>query len=86
VGDATLVPTGVGPVPAPGYRLFWWVEDNRRPRAQFARGKYAQHVYVVPDSDLVLVRVGRDSGYPHWPELLGDLARRLDQATPGGTS
>jgi len=45
--------------------------------ARFARGNYAQHLYVMPGSDLVLVRFGRDVGYPHWPELLGDMAARL---------
>jgi CubicO group peptidase (beta-lactamase class C family) len=78
VRDAPLVPTtGVGPGPAGAYGLFWWVQDDRRPPARFARGKYAQHIYVVPDSDLVLVRFGRDAGYRHWPELLSELARRL---------
>jgi hypothetical protein len=28
-----------------------------------------------------MVRFGRDGGYPYWPELLDDLARRLDRAT-----
>jgi CubicO group peptidase (beta-lactamase class C family) len=83
VQDLTLVPTGGGSVPAPGYRYFWWVQDDRHPPAVFARGKYGQHLYVVPDSDLVLVRFGRDAGYPHWPQLLSDLARQLDQATSG---
>jgi hypothetical protein len=41
---------------------------------------------VVPASDLVLVRFGRDTGYPYWPELLDDLARRLDKATPATTT
>jgi CubicO group peptidase (beta-lactamase class C family) len=77
----TLVPTRVGRVPAGSYRYFWWVQDQRRPRAQFARGRYAQHIYLVPDRDLVMVRFGRDGGYPYWPELLDDLARRLDRAT-----
>ena len=27
------------------------------------------------------VRFGRDVGYPHWPRVLSDLARRLDEAT-----
>jgi hypothetical protein len=27
------------------------------------------------------VRFGRDIGYPHWPRVLSDLARRLDEAT-----
>ena len=32
---------------------------------------------------LVLVRFERDVGYPHWPRVLSDLARRLDEATSG---
>jgi CubicO group peptidase (beta-lactamase class C family) len=86
VQDLTLVPTGSGSVPAPGYRFFWWTQDDRHPPAVFARGKYGQHLYVVPASDLVLVRFGRDTGYRHWPQLLSDLARRLDQATAGKAS
>ena len=35
---------------------------------------------------LVLVRLGRDDGYWHWPDLLGDLARRLDEPAPAPTS
>jgi CubicO group peptidase (beta-lactamase class C family) len=35
---------------------------------------------------LVLVRFGRDDGYRHWPDLLGDLARRLDEPAPAPTS
>jgi CubicO group peptidase (beta-lactamase class C family) len=77
VRDPTLVPTRVAEAPTRSYQLFWWVQDERRPRAQFARGNYGQHVYVVPEDDVVLVRFGRDFGYPHWPELLSDLAARL---------
>jgi len=86
VQDPTVVPTGRGAVPAPGYQYFWWVQDDRRPPAFFARGKYAQHIYVVAKTRLVLVRFGRDFGYPHWPELLSDLARRLDESTSGKAS
>ena len=83
VQDLTRVPTGGGSIPSPGYRFFWWVQDDRHPPAVLARGRYGQHLYVVPDSDLVLVRFGRDAGYRHWPQLLSDLARQLDQATSG---
>ena len=86
VGDPNLVPTRVVAAPAPSYQFFWWVQDDRRPRAQFARGKYGQHLYVVPDQDLVLVRFGRDFGYSHWPELLSDLVRRLNESTSGKAS
>jgi CubicO group peptidase (beta-lactamase class C family) len=78
VNDRTLVPTVFARAPAPSYQYFWWVQDGHEPPARFALGKYGQHIYVVPDSDLVLVRFGRDAGYRYWPELLGDLARRLD--------
>ena len=77
VQEPTVVPTDDGSMPAPGYGFFWWVQSDRRPPAFFARGKYAQHIYVVPESGLVLVRFGRDAGYQHWPQLLGDLASRL---------
>jgi CubicO group peptidase (beta-lactamase class C family) len=50
---------------------------DRRPPAFFARGKYAQHIYVVPESRLVLVRFGSDAGYQHWPQLPSNLASRL---------
>jgi CubicO group peptidase (beta-lactamase class C family) len=83
VRDPTVVPTRVAAAPAPGYQYFWWVQDQRRPPARFARGRYGQHLYLVPEDDLVLVRFGRDVGYRHWPELLSDLARRLDQPTTG---
>jgi CubicO group peptidase (beta-lactamase class C family) len=86
VQDLTRVPTGGGSVPSPGYRFFWWVQDDRHPPAVFARGKYGQHLYVVPDSDLVLVRFGRDTGYRHWPQLLSDLASRLDESISGEES
>jgi CubicO group peptidase (beta-lactamase class C family) len=86
VQDLTRMPTGVGGAPTGSYRFFWWTQDDRHPPAAFARGKYGQHLYVVPASDLVLVRFGRDAGYRHWPELLSDLARRLAQATTGKAS
>ncbi len=86
VQDPTVVPTGGGAVPAPGYQYFWWVQAERSPQAIFARGKYGQHLYVVPKTRLVLVRFGRDAGYPDWPQLLSDLAWRLDQPTSAKAS
>ena len=82
VQQSTVAPTGGGP----GYGYFWWVQDDRSPPALFARGKYGQHLYVVPEADLVLVRFGRDRGYPNWPQLLSDLARRLEESSSGKAS
>jgi CubicO group peptidase (beta-lactamase class C family) len=78
VQDLSAVPTRVSEAPAPAYQYFWWVQNSRRPPAFFALGKYAQLIYVVPATRLVLVRFGRAAGYDRWPELLSDLARRLD--------
>jgi CubicO group peptidase (beta-lactamase class C family) len=84
VRDPAVVPTGVGRAPAGAYQHFWWIQDQRRPPARFALGKYGQYLYVVPASDLVLVRLGRDVGYPYWPRLFDDLARQLDSSASGG--
>ena len=86
VRDPTLVPTSAGRAPAGSYQQFWWIHDQRRPPARFALGKYGQYIYVVPASDLVLVRFGRDTGYPYWPELLDELAKRLDETAPATTT
>jgi CubicO group peptidase (beta-lactamase class C family) len=86
VQESTVVPPGGGLIPAPRYGYFWWVQDDRRPPALFARGKYGQHIYVVPEDDLVLVRLGTDTGYRHWPQLRSDLASRLDQSTSSEAS
>jgi CubicO group peptidase (beta-lactamase class C family) len=86
VQESTVVPPGGGLIPAPRYGYFWWVQDDRSPPALFARGKYGQHIYVVPEDDLVLVRLGTDTGYRHWPQLLSDLASRLDQSTSSEAS
>jgi CubicO group peptidase (beta-lactamase class C family) len=86
VQQSTVAPTGGGPVAAPGYGYFWWIQDDRSPPAFFARGMYGQHLYVVPGADLVLVRFGRDRGYPNWPQLLSDLARRLEGSSSGKAS
>ena len=68
------------------------MDDHRRYPArpvavgpdQFQFHKYGQRVYAVPEDDLVLVRLGRDLGYRHWPELLSEMARWLEESTSGG--
>jgi CubicO group peptidase (beta-lactamase class C family) len=44
-----------------GYRYFWWI-DVDRPGRFYALGKYGQYVYVAPDAEVVIVRLGRDWG------------------------
>jgi CubicO group peptidase (beta-lactamase class C family) len=55
-------PPAAAPPPPPGTSTSGEL-SGRSPQAFFARGKYAQHIYVVPKTGLVLVRFGRDFGY-----------------------
>jgi hypothetical protein len=71
--------TAAGGTASPVPRV--WVRDPTLVETRVA-GAPAR-AYLVPEDDLVLVRFGRDSGGQYWPELLDDLARRLDQATKG---
>ena len=61
--------------PADFYQYFWWVDVVRAERGRFlARGNLGQFIYVVPDKDLVIVRMGESFGYNRWPELLRSIA------------
>lgn len=46
-----------------------------------AAGNHGQYVYVAPDLDVVIVRLGDTYGTDAWPQLLSDLAAQL-QAAP----
>ena len=39
-----------------------------------ARGNLGQFIYVAPDKDLVIVRMGKSFGYNRWPEVLRSIA------------
>ena len=61
--------------PADFYQYFWWVDVVEAERGRFmARGNLGQYIYVVPDKDLVIVRMGESFGYNRWPELLRSIA------------
>lgn len=60
------------------YRNLWWgaKRDTRVRQDYYANGHFGQRLYVAPDKQLVLVRMGRDSGGINWTELLGTIADR----------
>lgn len=61
--------------PADFYQYFWWVDVLRPERGRFmARGNLGQFIYVAPDKDLVIVRMGESFGYDRWPEVLRSIA------------
>lgn len=67
--------------PAPHYQYFWWIRPQEFGSAHFwAEGRFGQFIYVVPDLDLVMVRLGRDDGGVDWRSFLGAMARRVRAA------
>jgi hypothetical protein len=64
--------------PSPEFQYYWWTRaDSQTPNDFWGMGKHGQFIYVAPEQGVVLVRFGIEYGYDHWPELLGELARRL---------
>jgi CubicO group peptidase (beta-lactamase class C family) len=64
------------------YQYFWWVNTPQGDTDHFsARGKYGQYIYVAPEKDLVIIRLGKEEGergYGYWIELFQELATKLD--------
>ncbi len=79
VREATARETATDPVEH--YQWWWWV-DLERPGRFSARGNHGQFVYVDPDTDVVVVRLGRSYGDVEWPVVLRDIADRV-AAAPG---
>ena len=63
------------------YAFHWWTRAGRGnplPAGHvLAQGNLGQYVYVAPDRDLVIVRLGDDAGVEDWPQRLAQLAARL---------
>src|SRR5215204_2501233 len=73
--------------PSLDYQYFWWVNSADGETYHFsARGKYGQYIYVAPEKDLVIVRLGKEEGekgYDYWIELFEQLATKLDTSVKG---
>jgi CubicO group peptidase (beta-lactamase class C family) len=68
--------------PSQDYQYFWWVNTPDGETHHFsARGKYGQYIYVAPEKDLIIVRLGKEEGergYGYWINLFEELATKLD--------
>lgn len=64
--------------PAAFYQYFWWVDLERAGR-YYALGDHGQYVYVAPDADAVVVRLGREWGVDNrnWLTTLRSVADQL---------
>jgi CubicO group peptidase (beta-lactamase class C family) len=82
--DWVRASTGADPATDPasyhGYRYFWWLDVERSGRF-YALGKYGQYIYVAPDADAVVVRLGRDWGVGEttWLATFRDVADQLER-------
>jgi CubicO group peptidase (beta-lactamase class C family) len=64
--------------PAGDYQYFWWV-DTQRPGRFYGLGNFGQYLYVAPDADAVIVRLGRDWGVGNytWLATFRGIADRM---------
>ena len=67
--------------PSQDYQYFWWVNTPNGKNHFSAQGNYGQYIYVAPEKDLVIVRLGKEEGekgYGYWTELFDELSTKLD--------
>src|SRR5215213_8632003 len=67
--------------PSLEYQYFWWANTPDGKDHFSARGKYGQYIYVAPETDLVIVRLGKEEGargYGYWVSLFEELSTKLD--------
>ena len=76
--------------PYKGYSYMWWhsIDKDKKPRNDaMTRGLYGQYVYVQPEKNLILVRLGKSNGYLpsgdqkrrriNWRWVLSSIAEQL---------
>ena len=74
--------------PSQDYQYFWWVNTPNGKNHFSAQGNYGQYIYVAPEKDLVIVRLGKEEGeqgYGYWTELFDDLSTKLDTEATGSS-
>ena len=70
--DSTFVATSTSPrfAESPEYGYGWWLSDYKDKKIYYMRGHLGQYVIVVPEDDLIIVRLGHKNapstnGTPH---------------------
>jgi len=74
--------------PSLNYQYFWWVNTPEGKEHFSARGNYGQYIYVAPEKDLVIVRLGKEEGelgYGYWTSLFEKLSTKLDTSVKGSS-
>jgi CubicO group peptidase (beta-lactamase class C family) len=84
VDESTLADATVDP--SLEYQYFWWINTPDGKNHFSAQGNYGQYIYVAPEKDLVIVRLGKEEGergYSYWTSLFEELATKLDTSLKG---
>jgi CubicO group peptidase (beta-lactamase class C family) len=66
--------------PSQDYQYFWWVNTPEGKNHFSAQGNYGQYIYVAPEKDLVIVRLGNEEGensYGYWTDVFDKLSTEL---------
>jgi CubicO group peptidase (beta-lactamase class C family) len=74
--------------PSQDYQYFWWVNTPNGKNHFSAQGNYGQYIYVAPEKDLVIVRLGKEEGekgYGYWTDLFDELSTKLDTPATGSS-
>jgi CubicO group peptidase (beta-lactamase class C family) len=74
--------------PSQDYQYFWWVNTPDDKNHFSAQGNYGQYIYVAPEKDLVIVRLGKEEGekgYGYWTDLFDQLSTKLDTSAKGSS-
>jgi CubicO group peptidase (beta-lactamase class C family) len=74
--------------PSQDYQYFWWVNTPNGKNHFSAQGNYGQYIYVAPEKDLVIVRLGKEEGekgYGYWTDLFDELSTKLDTPAAGSS-
>ena len=86
VGASTRPDTSTDP--SQDYQYFWWVSTPEGKNHFSAQGNYGQYIYVAPEKDLVIVRLGKEEGekgYGYWTDFFDQLSTKLDTSAKGSS-
>jgi CubicO group peptidase (beta-lactamase class C family) len=57
---------------SPNYKYNWWLQEDG---SFMAKGVLGQFIFVNPNKNIVIVRLGKSYGNVFWPDLIGTLSR-----------
>jgi CubicO group peptidase (beta-lactamase class C family) len=71
ISESTTPSRDNGAVPYYGYQ--WWITR----RGYEANGLHGEYIYVCPQKNLIIVRLGEDEGHLGWEQLFDEIAEAM---------